>query len=72
MKIITKSLWIPVSEELLIYACSHNIILGNLMVFDRASSSWNNVKCQIDATSNFIDLFLARHISGAYAHHQEH
>jgi len=21
---------------------------------------------------NFIDVFLARHVSGAYAHHQEH
>ena len=21
---------------------------------------------------NFIDLFLARHVSGTYAHHQEH
>jgi len=21
---------------------------------------------------NFIDVFLARHISGTYAHHQEH
>jgi len=22
--------------------------------------------------SNFIDVFLARHVSGTYAHHQEH
>jgi len=21
---------------------------------------------------NFIDIFLARHVSGTYAHHQEH
>jgi len=21
---------------------------------------------------NFIDVFLARHVSGTYAHHQEH
>jgi len=21
---------------------------------------------------NFVDVFLARHVSGAYAHHQEH
>jgi len=21
---------------------------------------------------NFIDMFLARHVSGTYAHHQEH
>jgi len=22
--------------------------------------------------SNFIDVFLARHVSGTYAHHQDH
>ena len=32
---------------------------------------WNKVKCQIDAIGNFIDVFLARHVSGTYAHHQE-
>jgi len=32
----------------------------------------NNVKCQLDATRQFIDVSLARHVSGAYAHHQDH
>ena len=30
---------------------------------------WNKLKCQLNAT-NFISVFLARHVSGAYAHHQ--
>jgi hypothetical protein len=27
-------------------------------------AAWNNVKCQLDATRWFIDVFLARHVSG--------
>jgi len=30
---------------------------------------WNANLMQI---GNFIDVFLARHVSGTYAHHQEH
>jgi len=30
---------------------------------------WNANLMQL---GNFIDVFLARHVSGAYAHHQEH
>jgi len=30
----------------------------------------NNLKCQFDATRKFIVVSLARHVSGAYAHHQ--
>jgi len=30
---------------------------------------WNANLMQL---GNFIDVFLARHISGTYAHHQEH
>jgi len=30
---------------------------------------WNAILMQLD---NFIDVFLARHVSGIYAHHQEH
>jgi len=42
--------------------------VDELGLFDRAFSSWNNLKCQLDAI-NFIDVFLARHVSGTYAHH---
>jgi len=37
-----------------------------------------NQVCEIKLNANFmqlvnsIDLFLARHVSGTYAHHQEH
>jgi len=31
--------------------------------------TWNANLIQL---GNFIDVFLARHISGKYAHHQEH
>ena len=30
---------------------------------------WNGNSMQL---GNFIDVFLARHVSGTYAHHQEH
>ena len=30
---------------------------------------WNATLMQ---EGNFIDVFLARHVSGTYAHHQEH
>jgi len=30
---------------------------------------WNAKLMQL---GNFIDVFLARHVSGKYAHHQEH
>jgi len=30
---------------------------------------WNANLMQL---GNFIDVFLARHVSGTYAHHQEH
>jgi len=30
---------------------------------------WNATLMQ---QGNFIDIFLARHVSGTYAHHQEH
>ena len=30
---------------------------------------WNANSTQLD---NFIDVFLALHVSGIYAHHQEH
>jgi len=30
---------------------------------------WNANLMQL---GNFIDIFLARHVSGTYAHHQEH
>ena len=32
----------------------------------------NKVKCQLDATMQFIEVSLARHASGAYARRQEH
>jgi len=33
----------------------------------------SKVKCQLDAQlGNFIDVFLARHVLGTNAHHQEH
>ena len=32
----------------------------------------NKVKCQLMQLGNFIDVFLARHVSDTYAHHQEH
>ena len=41
-------------------------------LFERTASSWNKVKCKLDATRQFIDVFLARHVLGTYAHHQEH
>ena len=30
---------------------------------------WN---ANLMTQGNFIDIFLARHVSGTYAHHQEH
>jgi len=30
------------------------------------------MKCQADARMKFIEVFLARLVSGEYAHHQEH
>jgi len=30
------------------------------------------VKCQLDATRYFIEVFLPQHVSGTYANHQEH
>ena len=40
-------------------------------LFDRASSSWNKVNANLVQLGNFIDVFLARHVSSKYAHHQE-
>jgi len=31
-----------------------------------------NLKANLMQQGNFIDVFLARHVSGTYAHHQEH
>jgi len=30
------------------------------------------LKANLMQLGNFIDVFLARHVSGTYAHHQEH
>ena len=47
---------IPIS-----YVCFANSYLGEIM------SNVNLVQ-----QGNFIDVVLARHVSGIYAHHQEH
>jgi len=38
-----------------------NLLLNEIM--------WN---ANLMQQGNFIDIFLARHVSGTYAHHQEH
>jgi len=39
----------------------------SLGMFD--SAMWN---ANLMQQGNFINIFLARHVSGTYAHHQEH
>jgi hypothetical protein len=40
-----------------------------IKIYFKYEIMWNaNVMQQ----GNFIDVFLARHVSGTYAHHQEH
>ena len=41
---ITLILWIP--ELIIVLITTHNF----WVLFDRASSSWNKVECQLDAT----------------------
>jgi len=41
-------------------------------LFDCASSSWINWNANLMQQGNFINVFLARHVSGTYAHHHEH
>jgi len=38
---------------------------------EQYTSEDDKVKCQLGATRCFIVEFLARHVSGTYAHHQE-
>jgi len=38
-------------------------------VFETGYIMWN---ANLMQQGNFIDVFLARHVSGTYAHHQEH
>ena len=37
--------------------------------FKNYEMKWN---ANLEQIGNFIDVFLARHVSGTYAHHQEH
>ena len=45
------------------------ILEGCLTVHRYREIKWNANLMQL---GNFIDVFLARHVSGTYAHHQEH
>ena len=40
-----------------------------ILFLDKGSTMWNAILMQ---QGNFIDVFLAWHVSGTYAHHQEH
>ena len=42
---------------------------GCLTVHLPHETMWN---ANLIQQGNFIDIFLARHVSGTYAHHQEH
>jgi len=44
-------------------------INGCLTVHLPHETMWN---ANLMQQGNFIDVFLARHVSGTYAHHQEH
>jgi len=49
--------------------CELLILEGYLTVHFTHEIMWNTNLMHL---GNFIDVFLARHVSGAYAHHQEH
>ena len=44
------------------------------MLNDISVNDIYEIKCNANLMQlgNFIDVFLARHVSGTYAHHQEH
>ena len=48
---------------------SIGLFKGCLTVHLPHEIKWNANLMQL---GNFIDVFLARHVSGIYAHHQEH
>jgi hypothetical protein len=55
-----------------IYLAPDTAICG----YPHNSSYWHFSEIILNANlmqqANFIDVFLARHVSGTYAHHQEH
>jgi hypothetical protein len=64
---ITQVKW---SEVFVAYICIHfRNVEGYLTVHLPHEIMWNASLIQ---QGNFIDVFLARHVSGTYAHHQEH
>ena len=46
--------------------------VGRLYGADGARHSNGCIENRTLELGNFIDVFLARHVSGTYAHHQEH
>ena len=62
---------VGVSFDLYYEARKHKITSfdGCLTVHLLREIKWNANLMQL---GNFIDVFLARHVSGTYAHHQEH
>ena len=53
-------------EAILSYTCKRE---GCLTVHLPHEIMWN---ANLMPQGNFIDVFLARHVTGTYAHHQEH
>ena len=43
--------------------------MSNVMTLSLPEIIWN---ANLMQQGNFIDVFLVRHVSGTYAHHQEH
>jgi len=55
--------------KLVLWQFRQQIFEGCLTVHLPHEIMWNANLMQL---GNFIDVFLARHVSGTYAHHQEH